>query len=92
MRAEHGDGKLTPDSGLTSGDSWRFLPRQEAQIPIYRNRDREFRTEDVLDCTFALCDGHEAFITPIAEVRVPLEQVRGLSEGKECRICRKQRI
>lgn len=62
--------KLAPDSGLTSGDSWRFPPRQEAQIPIYRDRDREFRTGDVLGCTFALCDGHEALITPIVEVRI----------------------
>lgn len=70
--------KLSPNSGLTSGDSWRFPPRQEAQIPIYRDRDREFRTGDVLGCTFALCDGHEALITPIVEVRVPFV---GAGEG-----------
>jgi hypothetical protein len=38
---------LAPDSGLTSGDSWRFPPRQEAQIPIYE-WDQEFRAGDGL--------------------------------------------
>lgn len=53
-------------------------PRQEAQIPIYRDGDGKFRTGDVLGCTFALRDRHEALITPIVEVRVPFV---GAGEG-----------